>query len=278
MKIILSATAALAIAMSATPACAQVLGGIGGGGGLGGALDTTIGGVDRTVRSTTGGAFETRGSTRGRTRVDRREGRVEAERRADASVTGEAEQLLSSPLGDTSAQGSGSGSASGQGSASAQLIGTDAVRETTAGIRSTATGTVASARGTASRVARSAGGIPSVSGGASGESEGSGNGSADLAGQALAVAGSGAASGNGVFGVSPGMPVLSPDGRQIGEVRQIVADRRGRVESLLVSAGDGRRMVPAGNFTAAGNGLIMGSGEAGGTTGSTAEPEEESNQ
>ncbi|WP_340587242.1 PRC-barrel domain-containing protein [Erythrobacter alti] len=288
MKKALTFTTALAIAMIATPASAQVLGG-GGSilGGAGGSLDSTIGGIDRTVSSTTRGTLDARGSTEGNTRVNRRRGRVEADRRADASLTGDADQLLSSPLGDTDARASGSGNASGSGSASAQLVGTDAVRGTVGEVRNTATGTVGSARSTAAGVAGSAratasgaagqalgaaNGAGSITG--SGSASGSGNGSAtgSLMPTMLATEGSGASQGEGSFAVAPGMDVLASNGARIGEVREIVADQRGQVQQVLVSNGNAERLVPAGNFTAAGDALVMGNGSAEGSTQPTPQP------
>ena len=82
----------------------------------------------------------------------------------------------------------------------------------------------------------------------------------------LAAAGSGAANGAGAFSVAPGMDVLSPTGERIGRVREIVADERGQVQQVLVQARGARQLVPTGNFTAAGDALVMGSGAASGGT------------
>lgn len=294
-------TGALALTLIATPASAQVLGGVLGGGGGGGMLDSTIGGIDRTVRSSTGGAFETRGSTRGNTRINPREGRVDADGGAEGSITGNATQVLNSPLGGSAADVSGQGNASANGSVSAQLVGTDAVRQTATGAvstvhgtatgavgtaHSTATGAVGTAletttsvagraRGAATGVAGSAlgtaNGVASASGSAAASVSGSANGAADgnPAGGALysigtgilAAEGSSAASGEGVFAIAPGMDVLSGNGDHIGEVSDIVADRHGQVSQVLVQSGDSQEMVPAGNLSGAGDALVMGEAE-----------------
>jgi uncharacterized protein YrrD len=91
----------------------------------------------------------------------------------------------------------------------------------------------------------------------------------------LAVAGSGASQGEGSFGIAPGMDVLAADGARIGEVREIVADERGQVRQVLVSNGRVERLVPAGQFSGAGDALVMGSGEANGSTPPAPEPEPE---
>ena len=85
----------------------------------------------------------------------------------------------------------------------------------------------------------------------------------------LAAAGSGAASGDGAFAVTPGMPVISPQGAPVGKVRQLVSDSRGRVEQVIVEAKGRQFAVPAANLAASGNALVMGEGSA---TGSTSQP------
>ena len=71
--------------------------------------------------------------------------------------------------------------------------------------------------------------------------------------------------------------MLSPSGAKVGEVREIVADGNGQVRQLMVANGDARELIPAGNFTAAGDALVMSSGEASSNTnGGNDEPTEES--
>ncbi len=282
MKKALTISTALAMAMIATPASAQILGG-GGGilGGGGGALDTTIGGLDRTISQTTRGTLDARGNTRGETNVDRRNGRVEADREADAAITGNASQLLTGPLGTQGANASGEGQASGSASGSAQLIGTDQVRGVVGQTRDTATGAVGTARNTATgavgivrnRATGLTNAAPALSGSGSGSASGEGSANGGLMGNTLAVAGSGASQGEGAFSVAPGMDVLAPNGAQIGEVREIVANGRGEVEQVLVSNGRVERLVPAGEFATSGNALVMGMGEASGSTEQPADPE-----
>ncbi len=276
MKKAISLTAAIAFATIATPASAQIAGGLGGVGGLGGTLDSTLGGINSTIRSSTGGAIDARGATRGSTRIDRREGRVETSREGDAAVTGSANQLLAAPLGEAGADAQGSGNASANGSASAQLIGTDAVRGTVGTARDSVTGVAAGVQGTASAMvagaassatgAVSGAGSIAGSGSANGNSSGSaaGNGLADSAGSILTAEGNGTANGTGTFNVVQDMDVLSSEGAKIGTVREVIADGNGQVSHLLVSNGDARELVPAGDFTAAGDALVMGSGEVSG--------------
>ncbi|MDE1467110.1 hypothetical protein [Aurantiacibacter sp. D1-12] len=283
MKKALTLTSAIAIAMIATPASAQILGG-GGSilGGGGGALDTTIGGIDRTVSTATRGTLDSRSSTRGETRVDRRNGRVETNREADASITGNASQLLSSPLGTQSANASGEGQASGSASGSAQLIGTDQVRGIVGQTRDTAMGAVGTARNTATgavgtarnRASGLTNGAGSIAGSGSGSASGEGSANGGLMGNTLAVAGSGASQGAGAFSIAPGMDVLAPNGAQIGEVREIVANGRGEVSQVLVSNGRVERLVPAGEFGAMGDALVMGMGQANGSTNQPAPQED----
>lgn len=294
MKKTFALTSAIAIAMITTPAAAQVFGGSGTIlGGAGGSLDSTIGGIDRTVNSTTRGTLETRGSTDGNTRIDRRKGRVEVDRRADASLTGNADQLLTSPLGQSNAQASGSRSASGNSSASAQLIGTDAVTNTAGQLRSRATDAagatrsaagraVGSARSTASGAAGQVLGAASVAGALTGNGSAMGSADGSATGSAmsnmLAVAGSGASQVEGSFGIAPGMDVLAPSGARIGQVREIVADQRGQVQQVLVSTGGAKRLVSAGEFSSEGNALVMGSAGASGSTRSAQKPASQTNE
>ena len=74
----------------------------------------------------------------------------------------------------------------------------------------------------------------------------------------LALAGSGAAQGEGAFAVAPGMPVQLPSGQELGRVRDIVATRSGEIRQLVVETKDGLTTIPAGNLTASGSLLIAG--------------------
>ena len=74
----------------------------------------------------------------------------------------------------------------------------------------------------------------------------------------LALAGSGAAQGEGAFAVAPGMPVQLASGEQLGTVRDIVATRSGEVRQLVVETTDGLTTIPARNLTASGSLLIAG--------------------
>ena len=117
----------------------------------------------------------------------------------------------------------------------------------------------------ATGAARGAGSL-SGSRAAAGEGSAAGYSLAGSAGSIFAAEGSGAANGNGAFAIAPGMDVLSQGGTKIGEVREIVADGNGQVRQLLVANGDGRQLIPAGNFTTAGDVLVMGNGQASGET------------
>ena len=72
------------------------------------------------------------------------------------------------------------------------------------------------------------------------------------------AAGSAAAAGQGAATVAPGMPVMTPEGASLGEVRQIVANGRGEVEQVVVKQGNVTRTLPAGMFSASGNALVAG--------------------
>lgn len=72
----------------------------------------------------------------------------------------------------------------------------------------------------------------------------------------LTVAGTAAGMASGAANVSPGMPVVTPQGAPIGKVRQIVANLRGEVEQVIVSKGGTLYSIPAGNLAASGNALI----------------------
>ena len=103
----------------------------------------------------------------------------------------------------------------------------------------------------------SAGAMPGSASGSAG-----GNGSAGLMAMPLAVAGSAAGAGEGMAMIMPGMPVMAPNGAQLGRVREIVANSRGEVQQVVVSNGNALRTIPAGNLAASGNALVEGSGNA----------------
>lgn len=279
-KIILIASALVLVPGAAQ---AQLLGGGGGlGGGLGGGFGGTLGGtIERTtttVRSTAESTISGQGSTRGSQSVDARKGSVQAERSAEGSITGSTASLADlvvPPMGGMTEAG-GNGSASGQGNANAnaQLFGTDAVTGTLAPVTGRGKEFAGNAMGTVQGAASQASGtapglVPSVPtsapASASGEGSGSasGNGSASLAGPVFAAAGSAAAAGQGAFEVSRGMPVMTPDGASLGEVRGIVANNRGEVEQIVVQQGKITRELPAGMFSASGNALVAGEARGG---------------
>jgi len=258
MKIFLTTTAALLL--TAVPAQAQLLGGGGLGGNIGGSIGGTLGGMGsldmptRTVESVTRGAGSATGSTEGSQSVDRKSGRVSANRKGSAQGSGSLDQTVASPVGNLAGSGSGSAQGSGAVGADAQLIGTDAVRGLGRSTVGTARGVASTARGTVSGAASTAG---SASGSASAAASGMFSGAA---GQ-LALAGSAAGQAAGTFDISRGMPVTDDDGDRIGVVKQVIADARGRVQHLVVQTEDGPATVPAGNFTGSGSLLISAMGE-----------------
>lgn len=277
--------AATALTLFSAPANAQLLGGSGGlGGGLGGSIGSagsigtplrgTLDNVRSTTRSSTRGAADVAGSTEGSQNADVRSGDVGANRSANAGGSANLTQLASNPIAPIGGTASGSGSAQGNGNANAQLLGTDAVtgiaqsgvsqvRNSAAAARGLATpaiGQVRNAAGNAVTSATSAPGnlpVGNVMGGASG----GGSGSADLTSGPLAVAGSAAATGQGAFAVEPGMMIMSPEGVTLGKVREVVANGRGQIEHVVMTAKGARSVIPAGNLAASGNGLILAQGE-----------------
>lgn len=275
MKKLLLAAPALAL-FAAPQAHAQLLGSgsIGGLGGIAGSVTGATGPmIDRTTTtSRTATRTKARGdaSTRGNQRVDRRSGSVALDRSLDGGAAASTSQLLDTPAGSASGSAAGNGRASGAGSASAQLVGTDAVRgvageatgrarDTAASARSLAGSTAGAARDRASGLAGNAG---SLAGSASGNASSAGSAAGSLGGTMLAVAGSGAAAGDGAFAVAPGMPVMAPDGQRLGKVREVVGDARGRVQQVIVEARGQQLAIPAGDLAASGNALVMGEGAA----------------
>lgn len=256
-------------AFAAPQAQAQLLGGSGGlGGQLGGTLSGAAGPLGslptETLRSESRSSARGDARTTGSQRVDRRRGSVAVDRSLEGSLDAAGAQIVDTPAASGSASGSGSGRAAGSGSANAQLIGTDAVREVTAGAVGRARGAAAmttdttdAARARAGSLAGSAG---SLSG--SGSASGSGQGNGAIGSGMLAAAGSGAAAGDGAFAVTPGMPVLSADGERFGKVRQVITDSRGRVTGVLVRARDRDVAIPSTSLAGSGSALIMGEGAA----------------
>ncbi|MBX7459713.1 hypothetical protein K3180_01775 [Qipengyuania sp. YG19] len=255
---------ASAFALFAAPAHAQLLGG----GGITGSLNGTVGSTLRTsaetLRPVTRSTVRGDAATRGNQNVDRKSGSVAIDRSVDTSLDATTNQLLGTPAGEASGTASGSANASGSGTANAQLIGTDTVSgvvgdgarkasETVSTVRATATATpgVGSARDRISGAADQAG---NVAGSASGAASGAGM----IDNGMLALAGSGAAQGEGAFAVAPGMPVQIPSGEHLGTVREIVATRSGQVRQLIIDTKDGLTTIPAGSLSASGNVLIAG--------------------
>lgn len=269
--------AASAITLFAVPAQAQLLGGSGGlggtvGGTLGGGLGP-IGGTLDSVGGTIGSTLDASSSTSGEQQVDRRSGRVQANRRADASTSANAAPLVDNPVAPIASQISGSGSAAGEGSADAQLIGTDAVAgmagQATGQVQgaasagqATAAGLITSAQGTASQAAGAGGPLTgSAIGSAAGSGSTGGSFGSGLTQTTLAAAGSGAANGDGAFAVSPGMDVFGAGGEKIGEVRQVVANSKGTVSEVVVRQ-DGQEVTyPAAALSGSGSALFAGGGD-----------------
>lgn len=265
MKTLFLAAAALIVVPGA--AQAQLLGGAGG---VGGTLGGTVGGVmnggpigtsiDRTTQTLRGTA---RGSarTRGNQSVDARKGRASADRSVEGDLAASTDQLTQTPIAPLASSASASGEAQGNGQAQAQLIGTDAVTNTARNAVSTGRTTAQNAAGQArEQVSSLAGSVPAApgAGSLSGSGSGSGAASGNLMTAPLAAAGSAAAAGEGAFAVSPGMPVIAPDGATLGRVREVVADSRGRVQQVVVEAGKVRRTIPAGALSASGDALVAG--------------------
>jgi hypothetical protein len=249
MKTILLASAALLLA--AAPAEAQLLGGVGGlGAGVGGVL-AGHGSLDMpmsTVTNSTRGTLDSAVRTSGDQSIDRRSGHVKARRNADARGSGALDQATATPIGGLTGSGAAGAPGSAAAGGEAQLIGADAVRATAGQAMGSARALAGQATGTVAGAAATAAG--SASGGAWGAlSGGSGQ---------LALAGSAAAQGAGFASVAPGMGVVDSAGNAIGSVRQVVADARGRVQQVLVTTDEGTALLPAANFSAAGNLLVSG--------------------
>lgn len=252
MKVLLIGTTALLL--TAMPVHAQILGG----GGLGGSLGGMIGGggsigsvgmptdtIGSATRGTTDGAARTSGSHA----VDRKTGKAHADRNVQANGSSDLSQTVTGPMRSVTGSASGNGGASGAGSADAQLIGTDTVG-TLAG---QASGTARGAAQAASQRGQAAAGS---GGSASGNAQGAGSGMFSGAAGQLAAAGSLAAAGQGAFAIDKGMPILAPDGDRIGKVREVLTDARGHVSELLVKVDGATVLIPAANFTGTGSILV----------------------
>lgn len=263
MKTLLTSTFTLGILLSITPASAQLLGGGGGlmgGGGLGGAL----GGINSSM----GGAGGLTGTLSGAgsidRSIDRRSGRVAANGSGSGSTSGSAAGS-STTLGRTASGAlSGSGSASGSGSIAADTVGTDDVRgvvgsgrNMVSSVGNKADNTVVATRDRAgmavsnarNRVTDATGTLGNAANGSAG---GAGSGQGTLSVNQLALAGSGAANGAGMFSVNPGMVVQDSHGRAIGTVQSVRTRANGVVDTVLVESGDRVASLPATNFSGSG--------------------------
>jgi hypothetical protein len=266
-------TTATAIALAVSPASAQLLGGGGLGGSLGGTLGGTLGGAGSIgdtgsrLGGVTDGTLRGRGETSGSQRVDRKSGTVSADRSVSGSLDGAVSQTLDTPRRSVSAGGSGNASGSAGAGGSAQLVGTDAPRDTIDSSRSTLRETAGSARSTVRSTADYAGTTArgtvdgarstAVNGVATarGATEASAANVVTATSNQLAIAGSAAANATGAVAVEPGMLVQSAKGRTIGTVHDVVTDSRGRVQALVVEADDRRARIPVANFS--GNGEVL---------------------
>lgn len=269
MKMLFLATAA-ALAFSAAPASAQLLGGggglggtIGGGGslgGLGGTLDRSPSGIIERARepvtTTTRSTTRADGNARADSNVDRRSGRVTATGGADGGGSGTLDSAAGA-LGTTgSGTASGSGSGSAGGSANADLIGTDDVRSVAGSAASTARGAVGNTRELATGARNAVGGVGGAAGSVAGSGAAGGAASGTASNGPLALSGSSAADALGSFAVAPGMEVTDLKGRTIGTVRNLVTDARGRVQAVRMEVGKRLATVPAANFSGSGDVLV----------------------
>ncbi|MXO67466.1 hypothetical protein GRI72_01290 [Altererythrobacter marinus] len=273
MKKLLLAASALSF-IAVPQAQAQLLSGSGIGqvtGSIGSPLDSVRSLPRETLRSTVRGEARGEARTRGSQNVDRRSGRVSAERSIDTGVTAAASDLVETPLVSGQGSASGEGRASGSGSAEAQLIGTDGVRAiagegaarargTVSTVRNVAIPAAGAARDRAGSLAGQAVGAASAAGSGEGSGSAAGEGSANGLGSMFAAAGSAAAAGQGAFAIAPGMPVVASDGAAVGKVRQIVSDSRGRVEQVIVEARGQDLAIPAGNLAAGADALVIAQG------------------
>ena len=269
MKTLFLATAA-ALAFSAAPASAQLLGGggglggtIGGGGslgGLGGTLDRvpsgTIDRVREPVTTTTRSTTRADGNARANSNVDRRSGRVAVTGGGDANGN----SAIDSAAGALAPAGSGTASGSAEGNANADLIGTDDVRSMAGSTTKAAGGVVGTTRdlaaGTRDRARNAVGSIGDPAGSIAGGGAAGGSTNGTTNNSALALNGSSAADALGSFAVAPGMEVTDLRGRTIGTVRNLVTDARGRVQAVRMEVGKQLATVPAANFSGSGDVLV----------------------
>lgn len=259
----ISAAALIAIA---NPAQAQLIGGGGLGGVLGGSgsgsAGSTLGGIGSLPRvdSSTIGSVSGSGEARASKKVDRRSGKVDASGSGSAQGNGSLGQTLDAPLGRTGASGNASGNAAGSGNASAQLIGTDAVRSTVGNARDRAAGAVGSTRDRASNtvqaVRSTAGNGLAASGNAAGNASGNAAGTASGGNSFLALAGSAAGNAAGSFDVQKGTTLFDMNGEKLGKVRQVVTDARGTVRELVVKVDGETATLPASAFSTDGSLLL----------------------
>jgi len=284
MKTFLFTGAALALALAATPASAQLLGGGAGGGlggslgGLGGAGNGSLGGMIERGPLSSDSITSSRTTSRADRSVDTRKGRVKA---SDSTST-DSSLASTSRIGKRAINANGAASGNANGDIDAQLVGTDAVRgamgqgmdnagsvarrtRATAGAltdraRSTAGNAGVRTRTAAGDVVSRANNVQGAAAGASGTLSGA-NGSASGSGN-LALAGSGA-TGLGAFPVNPGMVVTDAKGRTIGTVQSARSTAQGKIQSVLVKVGHKTAELPAANFSGSGNVLVsaMGKGD-----------------
>ena len=257
MRGLLVAVSSLAM-IAAVPAAAQLLGGSAGGGlggGLGGAVGGTIGRTTGTITGADSGAVETRGSRS----VDRRSGRVRADRSVEGRGNGSVGSVVDSAGRTVGTSASGEGNGRAGGSVDAQLIGTDGLRDSVAATATSARGlaanTAATARGAAGSTVAAAG---SAAGSVAAQGSSAAQGGLALPAGQLALAGTAAGSAAGAFTVAQGTDVLSERGRAIGTVRQVFADGSGRIQALLINVEGSEHdaLVPATAFDTSGNALV----------------------
>lgn len=266
-KIFIMATALI---ITTAPAHAQLLGsGLGGGLGasVGGSIGGTLGGTGSigstvdSVRSSASGTLRGSGSTSGSQSINRKSGQVHADRNASAAGGGDLSQMVGAPTRAIGGEATGNAGGTGSGSLDAQLLGTDAVRDTARPVRGAASGVAESAHGTAGGTASGAlASVGDLTSSVTGTLSGSGSaaGSGGGAGSVGPVGGGGSANGagEGGFQVTRGTPVLAPHGERIGKVRQIFTNGSGEIEQMLVKIDGATALLPASNFSASGNAVM----------------------
>lgn len=240
-------TLCAALALTAAPASAQILGGSGGlGGALGGTLGGQIGGTLGNIGTATTGTLTGSNATRIDRDVDTHSGRARAHGKTSSSASGSLGSSVTAPLGSARASGQAGGSASGEAGIGVQAVGTDAV----GGVVGSVTGTAQGAASGAVNRATALGNNVSASG------QGTASGMANSAGGSLAAAGSAAANAAGAIAVSPGMTVRDTSGRAIGEIQGLRATANGVVDTVLVEVGNRVAALPADNFSLSGQTLV----------------------